>query len=144
MNKFKSWFFFQIGICGASGSGKSTIANSLFGVVNIVSGKILLDEVDISTVPLDELRSRLSIIPQDVILFSGSVRENLDPRKHFSDLELWKSLEIAQLKDIITKLPNKLGNLKLFHYSPKIFSEDNRIKWHICCRHFYCWRRLNV
>lgn len=80
-------------------------------MIDIVGGRILIDDVDISTIPLDELRSRLSIIPQDVMLFSGTVRENLDPRGFFSDLELWNSLEIAQLKEIITKLPNKLGNL---------------------------------
>ena len=98
----------QIGICGRTGSGKSSLALSLFGVMRVVEGGITIDNVDISTIHTDELRSRLSIIPQDVMLFSGTIRENLDPRGHFNDLELWNCLEVAQLKDIIVSLPNGL------------------------------------
>lgn len=84
------------------------MALSLFGVLTITDGRILIDDVDISNIHVDELRSRLSIIPQDVILFKGTVRENLDPRGHFSDLDLWNCLETAQLKNIIKK--TGLGN----------------------------------
>lgn len=79
------------------------MALSLFRVLNITEGRILIDDIDISTINVDELRSRLSIIPQDVILFKGTVRENLDPRGHYSDLDLWNCLETAQLKDVIKR-----------------------------------------
>lgn len=112
-------FIAQIGICGKSGSGKSSLANSLFGVVEIVSGQILIDNIDISRVRLSELRSRLSIIPQeDGILFCSTIRENLDPHGRFSDMKLWECLETVQLKSLIASLPDQLGKLELV----KLFS----------------------
>lgn len=103
---------FQIGICGKSGSGKSSLANSLFGVIEIACGQIVIDSIDISRVRLNELRSRLSIIPQDDgILFCSTVRENLDPLGCFSDVQLWQCLETVHLKALIAALPEKLGKV---------------------------------
>ncbi|XP_053691966.1 ATP-binding cassette sub-family C member Sur [Sabethes cyaneus] len=98
----------RIGICGRTGSGKSSLALSLFGVLELVDGRILIDDVDIAGIHSEELRSRLSIIPQEVVLFGGSLRENLDPRGHFGDLELWNCLEMAQLKEVVMELPDGL------------------------------------
>lgn len=81
-------------------------------MIEIYDGKITIDDIDITTVPLHILRSRNSIIPQDVLLFSGSVRENLDPNNSFPDGDLWSALEKTQLKEVIVKQYGSLGLLK--------------------------------
>ncbi|XP_066291926.1 ATP-binding cassette sub-family C member 9-like isoform X2 [Branchiostoma lanceolatum] len=98
----------KVGICGRTGSGKSSLTLAIFRMIDNFKGKITIDGIDISRVPLTTLRSRLSIIPQDPVLFSGSVRYNLDPFDKCSDEELWEALEIAQLKTVVSELPNKL------------------------------------
>jgi ABC-type multidrug transport system fused ATPase/permease subunit len=82
---------------------------SLFGMVDVYEGRILIDDIDIlKDVPLSTLRSRLSAIPQDAIMFSGSLRENLDPRGEYSDEDLWAALELALMKKTVTALPGGL------------------------------------
>lgn len=82
----------KVAICGRTGAGKSSIVRAIFRMA-CDEGVIKIDSVDISTIPLSDLRKNLSIIPQDAILFSGSMRQNLDPFGQYSDDELWTALE---------------------------------------------------
>ncbi|XP_032911459.1 ATP-binding cassette sub-family C member 10 isoform X3 [Catharus ustulatus] len=94
----------KLGIVGRTGSGKSTLFLALFRMVEMKSGRILLDGVDSQLVGLEELRSRLAIIPQDPFLFSGSIRENLDPQGKRTDAELREVLEQCHLWDAVTQM----------------------------------------
>ncbi|NWW64585.1 MRP1 protein, partial [Ifrita kowaldi] len=98
----------KVGIVGRTGAGKSTLTNCLFRVLEGCEGKIIVDGIDISTVGLHDLRGNLNIIPQDPILFSGTLQSNLDPLGKHSDLELWEVLELCDLKDFVQSLPKKL------------------------------------
>ncbi|NXC75168.1 MRP7 protein, partial [Anhinga anhinga] len=94
----------KVGIVGRTGSGKSTLFLALFRMLELKSGRILLDGVDSQLVGLEELRSRLAIIPQDPFLFSGSIRENLDPQGKRTDAELHEVLEQCHLQDAVTQM----------------------------------------
>ncbi|XP_030855894.1 ABC transporter C family member 8 [Strongylocentrotus purpuratus] len=98
----------KIGICGRTGSGKSSFTLALFRMIQTCQGRIVIDGIDIATVPLLSLRQRLSIIPQDAFLFTGTIRNNLDPTSGKADPDLWQALGIAQLKDVVHQLEGGL------------------------------------
>uniref|UniRef100_A0A8C2DG21 Multidrug resistance-associated protein 1 n=1 Tax=Cyprinus carpio TaxID=7962 RepID=A0A8C2DG21_CYPCA len=100
----------KVGIVGRTGAGKSSLTLGLFRIIEAAQGEIRIDGVNIAELGLHELRSRITIIPQDPVLFSGSLRMNLDPFDGYTDEEVWRALELAHLKNFVSGLPDKLNH----------------------------------
>ncbi|CAA3003497.1 ABC transporter C family member 14-like, partial [Olea europaea subsp. europaea] len=122
----------KIGVVGRTGGGKSTLIQVLFRLVEPSAGKIIIDSIDISALGLHDLRSRFGIIPQEPVLFEGTVRSNIDPIGQYSDEEIWKSLERCQLKDVVSAKPGKLDSAVV----------DNGDNWSVGQRQLLCLGRV--
>ena len=95
-------------ITGETGAGKSSLSLGLFRILESDQGEIVIDDVPIKDIGLHDLRQRLTIIPQDPVLFSGTLRMNLDPFEEYDDRQLWQALEKAHLKEYVQGLDKKL------------------------------------
>jgi ATP-binding cassette subfamily C (CFTR/MRP) protein 4 len=102
----------KVGIVGRTGAGKSSLIQTLFRMGTLIDGQITIDNIDISTVGLDDVRQKISIIPQDPVLFTGTMRSNLDQFGDYSDAEIWIALGQVQLKALVAKnMPDGLHSI---------------------------------
>ena len=123
----------KIGIVGRTGAGKSSIISALFRLTEY-DGDIIIDNVNCKEIGLHELRSKLTIIPQEPVLFNGTVRSNLDPLDQYKDHQLWNSLKLVQLEQVVKELEGGLDS--------KVF--DNGCNFSVGQKQLICLARATL
>ncbi|GAA5821197.1 hypothetical protein JCM3770_005247 [Rhodotorula araucariae] len=98
----------KVGVCGRTGAGKSSLTMVLYRIIEPEGGVVSIDGVDVGKIGLHDLRSRLSIIPQDSQMFAGTLRQNLDPSGKATDAQMWAALEQCRLKEHVERMEGKL------------------------------------
>ena len=114
----------KVGVCGRTGSGKSSLVMAIFRMLEVHGGSITIDEVDISTIPRQEVRSRIIGLPQDVFLLDGTVRLNVDPFKKNTDKAIISALQDVRLWETIQGkggLDAQVAALNLSHGQKQLF-----------------------
>lgn len=108
---FETASYERVGVVGRTGAGKSSIINALLRVSDATRGQIIIDNVEINTLPLSVLRSRIAIVPQEPFLFAGTVRDNLDPRSLHLDSEIWNAITHCLTSPLVQSLGGLSGKI---------------------------------
>ena len=101
----------RVGVVGRTGAGKSSLTNAIFRLQDPCAGRILIDDIDLRTVSQERLRQRLGIVTQDPVLFSDTLRRNLDPSARLTDDQLWHALRKVKMSDKVASLTGKLEHV---------------------------------
>jgi ABC-type multidrug transport system fused ATPase/permease subunit len=125
----------KVGICGRTGAGKSSLISALYRLADVQEGDVIIDGINIADISLQELRSRLAIIPQEPTLFSGTIRRNLDPMDEVSDEDVWNALDMVSLKTVMQRKPEGLDAPVT---EGGVNANYNHVAWVACSGDWFC------